>query len=111
MYHFPPRELSLKQHPEPRACRTCVRAVRACVRACVWGVGGCTHLYLASGEGRETHVNSGQAAHEQLELAAGEDGNEIRRHQLVEALLEGIDLLNHTVTTGATTAAPRHVGI
>ena len=44
MYHFPPRELSLKQHPEPRACRTCVRAVRACVRAC--GGWGGVHIYI-----------------------------------------------------------------
>ena len=51
MYHFPPRELSLKQHPEPRACRTCVRAVRACVpyvRACVRACGGWggVHIYI-----------------------------------------------------------------
>ena len=43
--------------------------------------------------GGGTHINRGQTTHEQLQLAAGEDGNEIGRHQLMEALLEGIDLL------------------
>ena len=53
MYHFPPRELSLKQHPEPRACRTCVRAVRACVRACVRVGGGGVYTSIFSQRGGE----------------------------------------------------------
>ena len=62
--------------------------------------------------GGRTHINRGQTTHEQLQLAAGEDGNEIGRHQLVEALLEGIDLLSltHTHThTHTHTQIQRHI--
>lgn len=37
-------------------------------------------------------VNRWQAAHQELQLVTGEDCDEVWRHQLVEALLEGIDL-------------------